>query len=397
MKVSGDGHCILYTVPHIAKMRYSCLVAKLIVEKQKFVNEYKGWMSNRGIETMYDNYVINKKWDSEIGDMIPVFLAKILKLNIAIVCVNGEGEIENIVELMECDDKRKEVEFIRLQNNHYEPLKINKNVTYTKGKCEFQKEEGKNISNEGVTKKENEGISSDEDITKGKETNNIEISDNVKTERKGGTHVEIRCRQKSETETDDELKNIISSKSKDERQNKKEKYKKLTIVLPYISEINSKKIKEKIKELAIPIETVFKSNRIGDIFQKINVGNNNKRNGELKNNKSEMDEEKMLRTQGAIYQLSCKECNHEMGRHKRGVINKFVYIGETGREVKTRIAEHFFKYSNTNRKSEVALHGENVHGSLSKNDWELKILGTEINKIKRKMREQWRSINIRTY
>ena len=65
------------------------------------------------------------------------------------------------------------------------------------------------------------------------------------------------------------------------------------------------------------------------------------------------------------------------------------YIGESGRKLNIRINEHFTRYKNRTRLSEVGSHGLNKHDKIDRNDWEVKVIYLEQDEFTRKMAESY--------
>ena len=95
-----------------------------------------------------------------------------------------------------------------------------------------------------------------------------------------------------------------------------------------------------------------------------------------------IDPRATLNLRSAVYMLTCSLCSNSSNSN-----NGFNYIGETGRTVKERLAEHFTLYSNPDKRSEVANHAINVHGSLCRDVWKLKVLALANNTLSRKIIE----------
>src|ERR1700721_761253 len=87
----------------------------------------------------------------------------------------------------------------------------------------------------------------------------------------------------------------------------------------------------------------------------------------------------LLNRKGVVYQLTCLKCE-EAG-------SKTTYIGETGRVLKERINEHFTRYKNRSKLSEVGAHCINVHNFIRKEGWKLEILCDESDSFRRKAAE----------
>lgn len=73
--------------------------------------------------------------------------------------------------------------------------------------------------------------------------------------------------------------------------------------------------------------------------------------------------------------MICKKCKDP----NKG---KYTYIGETGRMLKLRVKEHLYHKAGTVAKSDVSNHAIEIHGEITKKDWEVRVLDRETDEFK---------------
>ena len=88
VKVPSDGHCLLHVVGRYMGLRSSKLVAMLQVFIPKVSDKLKKFLLEKW-ETWLVDYTRCKKWSSDLVDIAPRFLAKMLGICLNIFCKNG--------------------------------------------------------------------------------------------------------------------------------------------------------------------------------------------------------------------------------------------------------------------------------------------------------------------
>jgi hypothetical protein len=156
--------------------------------------------------------------------------------------------------------------------------------------------------------------------------------------------------------------NIYDSKPKQD----KDKYKRITIVLPFINSRLSSNLKRTFEDKKMDCNLVFKSEKIYSLCDSQRL----RKDLKLPNEQS-----------GVVYKLACKECKAD-GKD-------ICYIGETGRKLGVRVREHLYMAKDFTKRTEVCKHGIEVHGDNNKDRWEATILEHEPREFHRLAKEAW--------
>ena len=113
MKSIGDGHCFIYSV--ICSMN-SMVETHLHIDSEKLVYKlrketienaewYKNFIENNSKDTLLrglHEYIVNKKYDTSFGDLVPIIIANALMVNILIVTLNNNNVTLNNNNVYEC-------------------------------------------------------------------------------------------------------------------------------------------------------------------------------------------------------------------------------------------------------------------------------------------------------
>ena len=131
-----------------------------------------------------------------------------------------------------------------------------------------------------------------------------------------------------------------------DRERRNEKYRRATMVLPYVGSEVSKEMRRVCERARVKCNIIFKRDKVYNCMKSQTV-----------RGKDDMGDEK-----GVIHQLRCKICN-------------MCYIGKMKRELKIRFKEHMRMGKDEKNTTEVGRHSVKVHGKIEKEMWYVRILG----------------------
>ena len=134
----GDGHCLLHAVigswklqmqSHILCPSLHSLKCDIFKESLNNREHYLSFISSRS-HSNYDfmhsvkEYLLQKRYNNDYGDIIPAVIANALSLTIKILDVNDDGSLQEVVIKPRLPNSSGEI-LIHRQQEHYSSLRPN--------------------------------------------------------------------------------------------------------------------------------------------------------------------------------------------------------------------------------------------------------------------------------
>ena len=145
IKSPGDGHCLLYSI--IESMRcqlnctkinlsklIQCITTELVLNKHFYI-DFTDYMSGRNMEDAMNMYIHSRLYDTSYGDLVPIIIANVLCINIAIATQNTAHCL--LITYRDCVmAKCNNTVFISKNQKHYDGMSVNANVSSNNLQCE---------------------------------------------------------------------------------------------------------------------------------------------------------------------------------------------------------------------------------------------------------------------
>ena len=125
--VIGDGHCLISALSKSLKSQHNIMISNDEIlrevdnESRTHQNKYLPLFENNS-ETIFryemNEYIVNKRWDSSVGDLIPVMLRDALALSIVIIFKDGMNYYCHKLPFYK-ESTESHTVYIYKQGNHY--------------------------------------------------------------------------------------------------------------------------------------------------------------------------------------------------------------------------------------------------------------------------------------
>lgn len=130
LKSPGDGHCLMHSVVSSWNQQLQrrditlhCLMSKIFIETVINTDLYLGFVSPATkLFTSLRRYLINKSYDNDFCDIVPLIIANALQVNLHIINVNSIQTFDDI--LISCNGTSVDTILIYRCRDHYDAVQV---------------------------------------------------------------------------------------------------------------------------------------------------------------------------------------------------------------------------------------------------------------------------------